>query len=233
MRRLVRRCLAKLQKVNLLQIIFRDGFQPRDILQKAIAKTDISMKGATWGYARVSDDAQSLDLQLDALRAAGVEPKMIFTDQVSGARLGRPGLDALLEAATAGDNIVVWRLDRLGRSVTHLVQLLEGFRSRGVALRSLTEAIDTSSAAGRMIFNVLAALASYERELIIERVRAGMRAAAARRVHQGRPRSLSFPQRQHAFELRNQGKSLKQIAAVFGVHPATISRSVRIAAEEK
>jgi DNA invertase Pin-like site-specific DNA recombinase len=112
------------------------------------------------------------------------------------------------------------------------VQLLEELGARAIMFRSLTEGIDTSSASGRMIFNILAALASYERELIIERVRAGMRAAAARRVHLGRPRSLSHPQREHAVRLREEGQSLKQIAAIFRVHPATISRCVRTSAPE-
>ena len=191
------------------------------------------MVARMWGYARVSDDSQSLNLQLDALQAAGVDSKMIFTDQVSGARSDRPGLSALLENVGSGDCLAVWRLDRLGRSVAHLVQMLEDFGMRGIMFKSLTEAIDTSSPGGRMIFNVLAALACYERELIVERVRAGMRAAAARNVHLGRPRSLSLPQRLHARELRSEGQSLKRIAALFKVHPATISRCVRHGAAEK
>ena len=191
------------------------------------------MVGRMWGYARVSDDAQSLDLQLDALQRAGVDPKMIFTDQVSGVRSDRPGLTALLGNMVEGDCLAVWRLDRLGRSVAHLVHMLEDFGTRGIMFKSLTEAIDTSSPAGRMIFNVLAALASYERELVVERVRAGMRAAASRNVHLGRPSSLSLPQRLHARELRSRGQSLKEIAALFEVHPATISRCVRHGDAEK
>jgi DNA invertase Pin-like site-specific DNA recombinase len=225
--------IIEMQKVNLLQIILDDEFLLSVILQKAIAEWIVTMTGKIWGYARVSDDAQSLHLQLDALAGAGVDAKMIFTDQVSGARPGRPGLDALLEKVSAGDCVAVWRLDRLGRSVSHLVRLLEDFGSRGVMFRSLTEAIDTSSASGRMIFNILAAFAGYERELIIERVRAGMRAAAARRVHLGRPRSLSHLQREHARRLREEGQSLKQIAALFQVHPATISRTVHRVLREK
>ena len=178
------------------------------------------------GYARVSDNAQSLNLQLDALRAAGVTSDLIFTDVTSGSRPDRPGLRQLLESLQPLDCLVVWRLDRLGRSVSHLVRLLEEFGHRGVMFRSLTEAIDTSTPSGRMIFNVLAALACYERELIVERVRAGMRSAAARNIHVGRPRALSFPQRLHARQLRDEGQSLKQIAALFRVHPSTVSRCV-------
>ena len=178
------------------------------------------------GYARVSDDAQSLNLQLDALRAAGVTSDLLFTDTTSGSRRDRPGLRQLIESLQPSDCLVVWRLDRLGRSVSHLVRLLEDFGDRGVMFRSLTEAIDTSTPSGRMIFNVLAALASYERELIVERVRAGMRSAATRNIHVGRPRALSFPQRLHARQLRDEGQSLKQIAALFRVHPSTVSRCV-------
>lgn len=179
------------------------------------------------GYARVSDDGQSLNLQLDALRAAGVASELMFTDVTSGSRSDRPGLRRLLYSLQSGDCLAVWRLDRLGRSVSHLVHLLEDFGRRGVMFKSLTEAIDTSTPSGRMIFNVLAALAGYERELIVERVRAGMRSAVARNIHVGRPRALSFPQRLHARQLRDEGKSLKQIAALFRVHPATVSRCVR------
>jgi DNA invertase Pin-like site-specific DNA recombinase len=179
-----------------------------------------------WGYARVSDEAQSLNLQLDALRSAGVDAEMIFSDRVTGARADRPGLAALLDKMSPGDCLAVWRLDRLGRSVIHLAQLLEQFGNRGIAFKSLTEAIDTSCPSGRMIFSIMASLACYERELIVDRVKAGMRAAAARNVHLGRPRSLSYHQRQHARRLRQEGQSLKQIAALFEVHPATISRCV-------
>lgn len=185
-----------------------------------------------WGYARVSDRSQSLDLQLDALRAAGLNEKMIFVDNASGARSERAGLTTLLANLQAGDRVVCWRLDRLGRSVLHLCTLLERFEREGIALRSLTEGLDTTTPSGRMLFGILAALAHYERELIIERVRAGMKSAAARNVHLGRPPRLSFPQRQHACNLRAQGQSLKQIAALFRVHPSTIHRCVTEGAEK-
>ena len=209
-----------------MQIISGDGFLPTAILQKVVAKLVRTMSDEVWGYARVSDDSQSLNLQLDALKRAGIERRMIFTDQLSGARSDRPGLDALLHEITPGQTLCVWRLDRLGRSVSHLVGLLEDFGHRGIMFKSLTEAIDTRTPSGRMIFGVLAALASYERELTVERVRAGMRAAAARNIHLGRPRSLSWPQRALARQLRSEGQSLKQIAAIFEVHPATISRCI-------
>lgn len=184
------------------------------------------MSGRIWGYARISDEAQLLDLQLDALRATGIDDKMIFTDQASGAKANREGLSKLLELADRGDTITCWRLDRLGRSLSHLASLLDHFQQRGIALRSLNESIDTTTASGRMIFAIMASLSSYERELIVERVRAGMRAAARRGGHLGRPRSMSRPQREHAAQLRAQGQSLGEIAALFRVHPTTIQRNI-------
>jgi DNA invertase Pin-like site-specific DNA recombinase len=184
------------------------------------------MSGRTWGYARVSDDAQSLNLQLDALRSVGIAEEMIFTDYASGARASRNGLNRLLEMISPHDHIVVWRLDRLGRSVAHLASLLELLNERHVTFRSLTEAIDTQTPSGRMLYSVMASLSAYERELVVERVRAGMSAAARRGVHLGRPSRLSLPQREHAAGLRAAGQSYKQIAALFRVHPSTIYRAV-------
>jgi DNA invertase Pin-like site-specific DNA recombinase len=131
------------------------------------------------GYARVSTDDQDHALQLDALKAAGCD--RIITETASGSRHDRPELSRLLEHARKGDVLVVWRLDRLGRSLRHLIDVVEDLNQRGIALRSLTEAIDTSSAAGRLLFHILAALGQMERELIVERTRAGLRAAAAHR----------------------------------------------------
>lgn len=184
------------------------------------------MTGRTWGYARVSDDAQSLNLQLDALRSSGIPDEMILSDYASGARKSREGLNRLLEMISPNDHLVVWRLDRLGRSVSHLASLLETLNERRVTFRSLTESIDTQTPSGRMLFSIMASLASYERELVVERVRAGMTAAARRGVHLGRPRSLSLPQRQHASEMRAAGHSYKEIGALFRVHPSTVYRAI-------
>jgi DNA invertase Pin-like site-specific DNA recombinase len=184
------------------------------------------MSGRTWGYARVSDDAQSLNLQLDALRSVGIPDEMIFTDYASGAKANRDGLNRLLEMILPQDHVVVWRLDRLGRSVAHLASLLEMLNERKVTFRSLTEAIDTQTPSGRMLYSIMASLSAYERELVVERVRAGMSAAARRGIHLGRPRSLSLPQRQHASSMRAAGHSYKEIAALFRVHPSTIYRAI-------
>lgn len=184
------------------------------------------MEARLWGYARVSGENQSLNLQLDALRNAGIADDMIFTDQVSGAKAERSGLTKLLAVISSGDTLVIWRLDRLGRSLSHLAALLDELRQRDIGLRSLNEAIDTTTASGRMIFAITASQASYERELIVERVRAGMQAAARRGSHLGRPRSLTTPQREHAATLRAQGQSYNQIAALFRVSASTIYRNV-------
>lgn len=184
------------------------------------------MTGRTWGYARVSDDAQSLNLQLDALRSAGISDEMIFTDFASGARTDRHGLNQLMKVVAPGDHVAVWRLDRLGRSVSHLASLLESLNERNVTFTSLTEAIDTQTPSGRMLYSIMASLAAYERELVVERVRAGMAAAARRGTHLGRPRSLSLPQREHASQMRAAGRSYKEIACIFRVYPSTVYRAV-------
>lgn len=161
----------------------------------------------------------------------GIADDMIFTDQASGAKAERSGLTKLLAAISSGDTLVVWKLCRLGRSLSHLAGLLDELRQRDIGLRSLTEAIDTTTASGRMIFAITASQASYERELIVERVRAGMQAAVRRGSHLGRPRSLTTPQRQHAATLRAQGQSYNEIAALFRVSPSTIYRSITLPAD--
>jgi DNA invertase Pin-like site-specific DNA recombinase len=137
------------------------------------------------GYARVSTDDQNLDLQRDALNKAGCEK--VFTDTASGAKLARPGLQEALKIARRGDALVIWRLDRLGRSLKELVRIVGELEAEGVALESLTERIDTSSAAGELVFHVFGSIAQFERRLIIERTRAGQAAARARGRLGGRP----------------------------------------------
>jgi DNA invertase Pin-like site-specific DNA recombinase len=142
------------------------------------------------GYARISTEEQTLNLQLDALKAAGCE--QIFTDRVSGARAERPGLTNALGHLRAGDTLVVWRLDRLGRSLPHLIETVTGLADRGVAFKSLTESIDTTHTGGRLIFHIFGALAEFERDLIRERTRAGLTAARARGRNGGHPRVKGF-----------------------------------------
>lgn len=144
------------------------------------------------GYMRVSksDGSQATDLQCDALVAAGVEPAHIYEDQASGKREDRPGLVACLKALRDGDTLVVWKLDRLGRDLRHLINTVHNLTTRGIGLRVLTghgAAIDTTSAAGKLVFGIFAALAEFERELIAERTHAGLASARARGRKGGRP----------------------------------------------
>jgi len=139
------------------------------------------------GYARVSTNGQELQLQLDALKAAGVAKADVYTDKASGSKTARPGLDKCLQALQPGDTLLVWRLDRLGRSIRHLIDLVEHLRERGVGFRSLCESIDTTTANGKLIFHIFTALAEFERDLIRERTKAGLTAARARGRNGGRP----------------------------------------------
>jgi DNA invertase Pin-like site-specific DNA recombinase len=140
------------------------------------------------GYARVSTGPQDLQIQLDALKSAGVSKANLYTDKISGSKADRPGLNACLLQLQPGDTLLVWRLDRLGRSIRHLIDLVEDLRQRGVGFKSICDgAIDTTSASGELIFNVFASLAQFERRLTQERTRAGLSAARARGRLGGRP----------------------------------------------
>jgi DNA invertase Pin-like site-specific DNA recombinase len=133
------------------------------------------------GYARVSSQEQELNLQLDALQKVGCSKNNIYVDKISGAKAQRPGLEKCLSALEAGDTLIVWRLDRLGRSMTHLVSLIEDLKQKGIGFRSICDgAIDTTTASGELIFNIFSSLAQFERRLIQERTRAGLEAARAR-----------------------------------------------------
>jgi DNA invertase Pin-like site-specific DNA recombinase len=177
------------------------------------------------GYARVSTEQQRLDLQLDALRAAGCE--QIFSDVGSGTIRDRPQLEACLRHLRSGDTLVVWRLDRLGRSLRHLVELVGKLSDRGVALRSLTEGIDTTTPTGRMVLHVFGALAEFERELIIERTRAGLEAARVQGRLVGGPRLVTAAKLTRARELRDEGRlSMGEIAKTIGVSRATLYRAL-------
>jgi DNA invertase Pin-like site-specific DNA recombinase len=177
------------------------------------------------GYARVSTADQTNALQLDALKAAGVE--RIFTDTASGARADRPGLAKAVAALQPGDTLVVWRLDRAGRSLSHLLALIGGIESRGAHFRSLNDHIDTSSATGRLVFNVLGSLAQFERELTIERVNAGLAAAKARGQRMGRRPKLAGRQRSEALRRVAAGEEIRDVAALCGVSYHTLWRAVR------
>ena len=140
------------------------------------------------GYARVSTDEQNLDLQRDALLKAGVSSKDIYTDKVTGVKADRPGLNLALTHLRDGDTLIVWRLDRLGRSLKHLIETVTTLKEQGVSFKSLTENIDTSTATGTLVFQIFGALAEFERNLIKERTVAGLNAARVRGRTGGRPK---------------------------------------------
>ena len=184
------------------------------------------------GYARVSKagDAQSLDLQLDALAAAGVAAAAVYEDRASGKKESRPGLAACLKALRPGDTLVVWKLDRLGRDLRHLVSIVQELTERGVGLRVLTgqgAQIDTSTPAGRLVFGIFAALAEFERELIRERTVAGLEAARARGRRGGRRFALTKAQvRLAQAAMKNRDTSVADLAAELRVKPVTLYRYV-------
>jgi len=175
------------------------------------------------GYARVSTLDQNADLQEDALSEAGCVK--VFTDKASGAQADRPQLDAALSYLRDGDVLVVWRLDRLGRSLKHLITVVSDLEDRGVGFRSLTESMDTTTPAGKLIFHVFAALAEFERNLIRERTKSGLDAARARGRKGGRKPSLSPKKIEVARKMYADGDStVAEIARVLGVSRATIYR---------
>lgn len=179
------------------------------------------------GYARVSTEDQNLDLQLRALTEAGCE--RLFQDRgVSGIARRRPQLDRALAALEDGDVLVVWKLDRLGRSLSHLIEIVQSLRGVGVGFCSLTEAIDTTSASGRLIFHFMGALAEFERSLISERTRAGLLAARARGQALGRPKKLTPEQIAHArLLLEDKNAGPKAVARSLRVSRTTLYRALR------
>lgn len=177
------------------------------------------------GYARVSTDDQKLELQHDALRAAGCEK--IFAEKISGAGARLPAREEMLAYARRGDVVVVWKLDRLSRSLRDLIDIVTGLGERELGLRSLRESIDTTTPAGRLTFHVFCALAEFEADTLRERTRAGLEAARRRGAKLGRPASLSVEQVEMARTLMaNPSLSARQIAAQLGVHRATLYRSL-------
>lgn len=187
------------------------------------AQAPTMITGTLIGYARISTADQSLDLQTDALRQAGCA--RIFTDTASGGLAERPQLAAALDYLRPGDTLVVWRLDRLGRSLRHLVDTVSDFDVRGVGFRSIHESIDTTTSSGRLVFHIFCALAEFERDLIRERTHAGLAAARARGRVGGR-RSALTPQKaavaRRLYDSREH--TVAEIAKVLGVSRATIYR---------
>ena len=177
------------------------------------------------GYARVSTNDQNLALQKDALKKAGCEK--VFEDQITGTRADRPGLQEALSYMRLGDTLVVWKLDRVGRSLKHLVAFMTQLEERNIEFRSLTESIDTNSSMGTFFFHVMAAMAQMERDLIVERTNAGLEAARARGRLGGRPRKVDKDKLAHVKKLLNEGKQVKEVAHLLGVDRSTIYRRLK------
>jgi DNA invertase Pin-like site-specific DNA recombinase len=176
------------------------------------------------GYMRVSSesDRQNTNLQRDALLAAGVDARHLFEDKASGARDDRPGLREALDYVRAGDCLVVWKLDRLGRSLPHLLEIVTTLQERGVAFRSLTEQMDTTTPHGELLFNIFGALAQYERALTRERVLAGLEAAKRRGRKGGRPRAITDEQLAAIVQTLESGSSKASVCRTFGIKRSTL-----------
>jgi DNA invertase Pin-like site-specific DNA recombinase len=178
------------------------------------------------GYARVSTTDQTLDLQKDALEKAGCTK--IFTDTASGAKAERIGLDEALDYARAGDTLVVWRLDRLGRSLRHLIETITGLANRGIGFKSITESIDTTTSGGKLVFHIFGALAEFERDIIRERTQAGLNAARARGRKGGRPKALTpkkVQQAQTLYDAKNH--TIDEICKTLNISRATFYRYLK------
>jgi DNA invertase Pin-like site-specific DNA recombinase len=184
------------------------------------------------GYARVSTIEQTLDLQLDALKAA--DCKQTFTDTISGAKAARPGLTDALSHLREGDVLVVWRLDRLGRSLKHLIETVTALHDRGIGFKSLTENIDTTTPTGKLVFHFFGALAEFERDLIRERTQAGLAAARARGRQGGRPRGLDRAKIDMLKKLyADKSNSIEDICKTLRISRATLYRYLQTTAPEE
>lgn len=179
------------------------------------------------GYARVSTQEQTFALQQDALQKAGCTK--VFTDTISGSITERRGLSDALDFLRQGDTLVVWRLDRLGRSLKHLIETITILHNKGIGFKSLTEQIDTTTSGGKLIFHVFGALAEFERDLIRERTLAGLAAARARGKHGGRPALLDENKRKLLFALyADKGNSVADILGVLHISKSTLYRYVNV-----
>jgi DNA invertase Pin-like site-specific DNA recombinase len=178
-----------------------------------------------YGYARVSTEDQNPAMQLAALKKAGC--KTVFKDEVTGAHIKRPALARCLKKLETGDTLIVWKLDRLGRSLRDLISMLDDFRSKGIRFRSLTEAIDTETPTGRAMWQMIGVLAELERSLIVERTRAGVKAAQKRGVRFGRKVKLTPDRLAHARKLIDHGTTPTQAAKMIGVSRATVYRALQ------
>ncbi len=180
-----------------------------------------------WGYARVSTVDQDVSLQLHAMHAAGIKDQHIVIECASGSREDRPALLELLNRLAEGDRLTVWKLDRLGRSLSHLISVINDLGERGVEFRSLTEALDTSTAGGRLLFHIMGAVAEFSRDLTIERTRAALQAAKAQNRQIGRPSTVNEHQYRLIQEMAAAGRTHAVIAASTGLSRAVVGRVIR------
>ncbi len=180
------------------------------------------------GYMRVSTEGnrQVMDLQRDALLAAGIDERHLFEDRASGSRGDRAGLAKVLAFIRAGDCLVVWKLDRLGRSLPHLLTTVTDLKARGIAFRSLTEQMDTTTAQGELVFHIFGALAQFERSLIQERVQAGLAAAARRGRRGGRPVTIGAEKLGAVTAALNGGATKAAVCRTFGIKRSTLIDSL-------
>lgn len=189
------------------------------------------MKNYIFGYARVSTESQNLDRQIDALKKYGVN--LIYNEKMTGTKRDRPELTKMLDRITEGDTVVIESLSRLGRSTKDLIELTEIFHSKGVNLVSLKEAIDTNTSTGKLLFTLMSAIAQFERDVIADRTREGLKAARARGRKGGRPQT-NFDDVKKAVKLYNTRQySIKEIQELTGVKKDTLYRNLRVVSEKK
>ena len=179
------------------------------------------------GYMRVSTEEQTTSLQKDALLKYGVDERNIFADVVSGASRNREGLNAVLEFLKSGDTLVVWKLDRLGRSLAHLISIITSLKEKNIAFVSLTEGMDTTTASGELFFHIFGALAQFERSLIQQRVKAGLESARLRGKSGGRPKAIDDEKLKVIKEALVSGMSKATVCRTFGVKRSTLIDSLR------
>jgi DNA invertase Pin-like site-specific DNA recombinase len=210
----VRKCWTDDGKSDKMIVGRKDGHEPMTLI----------------GYARVSTLDQDPALQLDALAAAGCAK--IFEDRASGTRTDRPGLRQALDYAREGDVLIVWKLDRLGRSLPHLIETVAALDQRGVGFRSFTESIDTTTPGGRLVFHLFGALGQFERDLIQERTRAGLAAAAARGRKGGRKPVVNADKLEHARRMIAKGLTVREAATRLKVGKTALYEALRLEAGE-
>ena len=188
-------------------------------------KTDKAIFMALIGYARISTTEQKLEPQVDALKAAGCET--VFEDVISGAKAERPGLNNALAFLRKGDTLLVWKLDRLGRSMKHLVETVTDLGDRGVGFKSLTEGVDTTTTGGTLVFHLFGALAEFERDLIVERTQAGLKAAATRGRKGGRKPVVTLKKLEQAKAHISDGLTVREAAARLKISKTSLYKALR------